>query len=196
MYIVMVASLLFLAFAFFAVGQASATRNGAQGAADAAALAAAKDARGQLRSGFINAIGNPASWQGWLNGQGFLTASACSAADRLADANDADVLDCARQDWPDRGFTVEIETRYTVGRSVIPGTENKKATAEATAVIEPRCRFKEDEDADEDEENPRFEFRCDGGKRWIIDPGDEDFDPWKRGVLPSVADLFSVRLDD
>lgn len=47
-YVVMVAGLLFLAFAFFAVGKASATRNEAQGAADAAALAAAQDARDTL----------------------------------------------------------------------------------------------------------------------------------------------------
>jgi Putative Flp pilus-assembly TadE/G-like len=190
-----VASLLFLAFAFFAVGQAAATRNGAQGAADAAALAAAKDARGQLRTGFLNALGDPASWQGWLNGHGFLTGSACDAADRLADANDSNVLNCDREYGLDPGFTVKIETRYTVGKSVIPGTENKKATAEATAVIEPHCRFKPDENADEDEEDSSLEFRCDDGQSWIIDPEDEDFDPLEPGVLPSVEDLFSVRLD-
>ncbi|WP_194292244.1 pilus assembly protein TadG-related protein [Streptomyces jumonjinensis] len=37
----MVAGLLFLALAFFAVGQAGASRNGTQSGADAAALAAA-----------------------------------------------------------------------------------------------------------------------------------------------------------
>jgi len=40
-----IAGLLFLAFAFFAVAQAGTVRNGGQSAADAAALAAAQDDR-------------------------------------------------------------------------------------------------------------------------------------------------------
>ncbi|MGV9241848.1 pilus assembly protein TadG-related protein, partial [Streptomyces nigra] len=44
-YITVAAGLLFLAFAYLAVGQAAANRNGAQTAADAAALAAALDTR-------------------------------------------------------------------------------------------------------------------------------------------------------
>ena len=47
-YITVVGGLLFLAFAYFAVGQAAVNRNGAQTAADAAALAAAQEARDQL----------------------------------------------------------------------------------------------------------------------------------------------------
>lgn len=55
-YIAMVAGLLFLAFAFFAVGKASVTRNGAQGAADAAALAAAQQARDEIGPAFLGVL--------------------------------------------------------------------------------------------------------------------------------------------
>ncbi|MFE7120718.1 pilus assembly protein TadG-related protein, partial [Streptomyces sp. NPDC057654] len=47
-YITAVVGILFLALAFFAVGQAGAKKNGAQTAADASALAAAQDYRDQL----------------------------------------------------------------------------------------------------------------------------------------------------
>jgi hypothetical protein len=57
-YITAVAGLLFLALALFAVGQAGATRNGGQTAADAAALGAAEDFRAQLRKGLLDAITN------------------------------------------------------------------------------------------------------------------------------------------
>lgn len=55
-YIMMVAGLLFLALAFFAVGKASALRNEAQGAADASALAAGQSAREQFEAPFIEAL--------------------------------------------------------------------------------------------------------------------------------------------
>src|SRR4051794_28092055 len=52
-YITVVGGLLFLAFAYLAVGQAAATRNGAQTAADAAALAAAQDLRDKLAGQWV-----------------------------------------------------------------------------------------------------------------------------------------------
>lgn len=56
LYIVAVAALFFLAFAFFAVGQASSVRNSAQTAADAAALAAARETRDGIRDEFLDAL--------------------------------------------------------------------------------------------------------------------------------------------
>lgn len=146
-YIVMVAGLLFLAFAFFAVGQASATRNGAQGAADAAALAAAQEARKDLGVPFLAALRTPDGLAEFLENHRYFSAG-CSDAQQLASANRSylytdDPVRRPRCRW-DEGFlqdkvTVSVKTRYTVGSSVIPGTKTKHATATATAVIEFRC---------------------------------------------------------
>lgn len=138
-YVVMVAGLLFLAFAFFAVGQASATRNGAQGAADAAALAAAQDARDGLTPPLLAALREPNGLNEFLATYEYFQAGRGQAM-RLASDNRSDVTDFYWQSgyWQDK-VTARIETRYTVGDSVIPGTENKRATATATAVIEFRC---------------------------------------------------------
>ncbi|MFD7431662.1 pilus assembly protein TadG-related protein [Streptomyces sp. NPDC059818] len=146
-YIVMVAGLLFLAFAFFAVGQASATRNGAQGAADAAALAAAQEARKDLGVRFLAALRTPDGLAEFLENYRYFSAG-CSDAQQLAEANRSDLYtdDPFRRPrcrW-DEGFlqdkvTVSVKTRYTVGSSVIPSTKTKHAKATATAVIEFRC---------------------------------------------------------
>lgn len=138
-YIVMVAGLLFLAFAFFAVGQASATRNGAQGAADAAALAAAQDARDGLTPPLLAALREPNGLNEFLGSYQYFQAGRGQAM-QLASDNRSDVIDFYWRPgyWQDK-VTARVETRYTVGDSVIPGTESKRATATATAVIEFRC---------------------------------------------------------
>ncbi|MFE7950137.1 pilus assembly protein TadG-related protein [Streptomyces sp. NPDC057426] len=205
-YITVVAALLFLAFAYFAVGQAAATRNGAQTAADAAALAAAQDARDQLRDGWLGVILDPAAWGQFLSGQGYVAALACDRAESFAAKNDADLWGdgCARLPVGEEGFRVQVRTRYTVGDSVIPGTEQQHATAEAAAVIEPRCTFDAPEPDPEPEPAPEPEpgegpapeptptrpvpivgLSCDGVP-WEIDP--------EQPRLPSAADLFTVRL--
>ncbi|MEK8144688.1 pilus assembly protein TadG-related protein [Streptomyces sp. M10(2022)] len=79
----MVVGLLFLAFAFFAVGQASATRNGAQGAADAAALAAAQDARDGMRLPFLAALESPETLDQFLREYRFTWGPCNDAAQRL-----------------------------------------------------------------------------------------------------------------
>ncbi|WP_371602951.1 pilus assembly protein TadG-related protein [Streptomyces sp. NBC_01220] len=141
-YIVMVAGLLFLAFAFFAVGQASATRNGAQGAADAAALAAAQEVRRDMGVPLLQALREPnglneflAMYEPFQGGRG--------EAMQLAFDNRSEVTDFRWQTgyWQDK-VTTRIKTHYTVGESVIPGTEKKHATATATAVIKFRCDTK------------------------------------------------------
>ncbi|MET9803457.1 pilus assembly protein TadG-related protein [Streptomyces sp. NPDC006368] len=208
-YIMMVVGLLFLAFAFFAVGQATVTRNGAQGAADAAALAAAQDARDQMAPGLLASIFAPGGIEEFLRGNKFGTAAACAQAQAFAAKNRADVVDvdgsgdggCSRDPGFLRDeFTVEIKTRYTVGKSVIPGTERQHGTAKSTAVIEFRCSMKPDgepntpgEDTDEDEEEGNetpgpAELTCDG-QDLVIEPGIP---------LPSLQlqKIFTVHLID
>lgn len=138
-YITAVAGLLFLGLALFAVGQAGATRNGAQTAADAAALAAAQEHRDALRDELLAAIGSGDAWQDILDGIGTGSPYACDEARWFAAENDADVTDCTVSGGLNPTFHVAVQTRYTVGDSIVPGTESRHAEAEATAEIEPRC---------------------------------------------------------
>jgi Flp pilus assembly protein TadG len=177
-----VAALLFLAFAFFAVGQAAVARNGAQSAADAAALGAATAMRDGIRDDFLAALeaGDRDKLADLLNGDGLDGAGGCAAAAQYADDNHADVAagGCAQVAGPP-GFRVGVVTQGTVGNSVIDGTENMKAQATATAVVEPRC------DVD-DTAGDVITFTCDDGTL-IVNPTDDDF------VL-HLADFFSVHL--
>lgn len=68
-YVVALVGLLFAALALFVVGQASVTRSNAQGAADAAALAAARDARDHLLPGLDLALLKPEEWEDVLGGK-------------------------------------------------------------------------------------------------------------------------------
>jgi uncharacterized membrane protein YgcG len=140
-YIVAVSALFFLAFAYFAVGQATVTRNSAQTAADAAALAAARDYRDQVKDAFLKDLSG-----GDLAGLKQLLAhgvqddgSSCGAADTYADENGAVVTDCGSTYAGFPGYTVKVRTKGTVGSSVIDSTKDTHAVAVATAVVEPRC---------------------------------------------------------
>ncbi|MFF1677360.1 pilus assembly protein TadG-related protein [Streptomyces sp. NPDC058256] len=184
-YIWLTGILLFAAFAFFAFAQAASARNGAQSAADAAALAAAQDARDEIVDELGGAIGQEDNWLDWLDGDlDPAGAGAGAAAQELAAENDSTlqgVQFVTINGFP--GFQADIQTNYTVGNSIIPGTEGMQASASAIAVIEPRCDF----DLDADPENP-VELDCDG-EIVDIDPG--DFDPID---LPDASVLFSVYL--
>ncbi|MDF6044538.1 pilus assembly protein TadG-related protein [Streptomyces sp. JH14] len=193
-YVVMVAGLLFLAFAFFAVGKASATRNGAQGAADAAALAAAQDARDGLGPPFISALMTN-TLDEFLRDYRF-TPYPCVQAQRLASANraDLDALDPKNPGGCNWGYgylqdkvTASVKTRYTIGDTVIPGTETRHATADATAVIEFRCGYKFKGDPGDP-----VNFKCDGRDGFSIDPTDFDQGSW---AALSKA-IFAVHLVD
>ncbi|MTE20787.1 hypothetical protein F0L17_17040 [Streptomyces sp. TRM43335] len=207
LYVTAVAGLLFLAFALFAVGMASASRNDAQGAADAAALAAAQDARDGLRDDLL-ALFDPDAWEDLLEGDlPSDIGSPCDEAAEFARKNDARLTGggCDPVHFP-AGFRVEVENTRPVGESLIPGTENRYARATATAVIEPLCGVRETEgetdepgtggeegreDDEEAEEEKEHELVCDG----IDDP--IEIDPDRLGdVLPDPEDLFSVRLTD
>lgn len=185
-YIWMTGILLFVAFAFFAFAQAASARNGAQTAADASALAAAQEGRDELVDGLGLSIGKGDEWTDWLTGNPVTGEGAQAAAEALAADNDATVAvgPASVNGYP--GFRAEVETNYTVGDSIIPGTESKHAKADATAVIKPLC----DIDASADPEKA-VEFKCDGGESFEIDPEDFELDD-----LPDASVLFSVHLAD
>ncbi|MFG2623983.1 pilus assembly protein TadG-related protein [Streptomyces sp. NPDC048473] len=173
-YVVMVAGLLFLVFAFFAVGKASALRNGAQGAADAAALAAAKQTREDFEAPFL------ASLPGNMLEQ-FLQAHAvtgCPAAQGIAAANQADVNYCRPTlgGYRDR-ITVEVEGRKPVDSSVLPGSEKTVAKATATAIVEFRCTWKA-LDFNDDGVQDLYIFTCGDAGMVEISPGSPP--PWSQ----------------
>ncbi|MBA4861171.1 hypothetical protein H1V43_07195 [Streptomyces sp. PSKA54] len=187
-YITVVAGLLFLAFAYLAVGQAAATRNGAQTAADAAALAAAQDRRDQLAGRWLDNLLAPGLWQDIFDGDVDGLDPSCWRAQQLADENDAHVVPggCTPE-WFPMGYTVEVKTNDPVGETIVPGTEQKYATAKATAVIEPRCSFLlPDEDNGNNVDLPQLNCR---NKNWDLDPDDPS-------GLPGPKDLFDVHLAD
>ncbi|WP_324787399.1 pilus assembly protein TadG-related protein [Streptomyces sp. H51] len=183
-YITVVAGLLFLAFAYLAVGQAAATRNGAQTAADAAALAAAQDLRDKLAGKWVEDVLDPTKWQDVFDGNLIGLEPSCWRADALAGRNGAHVEKCTPKGL--LGFTVDVETDKPVGDTIVPGTENKYATASATAVIEPLCTFRlPGEEAGKDT-LPKLTCK---DRDWELDPKDLT-------DLPGPEDLFDVHLAD
>ncbi|MFF8263091.1 pilus assembly protein TadG-related protein [Streptomyces virginiae] len=136
-YVVVVAGLLFAALAFFVVGQASVRRSDAQGAADAAALAAGREARDEVFLGLDLPSVEAEVWKKIVDGKFFEVGEACAAAEAFAVKNDAKATCTAALPR----FTVTVETNEPVGDSVVPGTGDMSATAKATAAIEPRCHL-------------------------------------------------------
>lgn len=179
----MVAGLLFLAFAYFAVGQAAVNRNGAQTAADAAALAAAQETRDQLADLWIVDVRDPAKWQNIFNGNG--ADDTCWRAFELAAMNDAGNVECG----PDGllGYSVTVQANKPIGSSVVPGTADRRSHASATAVIEPLCEFELPGEESEGDALPKL--TCEGGRDWELDP--ENLTD-----LPAPEDLFDVHLAD
>ncbi|MDX2534693.1 pilus assembly protein TadG-related protein [Streptomyces scabiei] len=180
--------ILFVALAFFAFAQAASARNGAQSAADAAALAAAQQARDELLLDLEDAIG--AGSVDWLDlfdlsGGGLPLEGADAAAAALAAQNNSTLEGGAQltEVDGDLGFQVDVVTDYTVGDSIIPGTESMTAKAQAIAVIQPRCDFAPDADP-----KKPVSLDCDGVPV-DIDPG--NFDP---DSLPDASVMFSVYL--
>lgn len=175
-------ALFFLAFAFFAVGQATNTRSKAQTAADAAALAAARQNRDEVKSAFLQALdsGDSGLLGQLLNDAGTDDGAACQAARLYADDNRARVQDCERS-GSGVGYTVSVTTEDSVGSSVIDGTESKHAKATATAVVEPRCSL-----GNHAKDGHTLRFTCDGGPM-IIDPS-------AQGFTLDLSVFYSVRL--
>lgn len=209
-YLTVVGGLLFLAFAYFAVGQAAVNRNGAQTAADAAALAAAQETRDQLADQWVLDILDPRKWQAIFEGAG--ATDSCWRADQLAAMNDAGEVQCSA-DGP-LGYTVTVRANKSAGDSVLPVTSTTRAHASARAVIDPLCKFElpspsptppsgeptgqpsgeptEPGDPDDpgDADHPTLPtLTCEDGIDWILDP-DHLTD------LPGPEDLFDVHLAD
>jgi hypothetical protein len=174
--------------AFFAFAQAASARSGAQSAADAAALAAAQQARDELllELGDVIDAGN-GDWLDWLDlsGGGLPAEGVDAAAAELAAQNNSSLEGGAQPTEVDGapGFQVNVVTDYTVGDSIIPGTEDMTATAQAIAVIQPRCDF-----ASNTNPTKPVTLDCDGVPV-DIDPG--NFDP---DDLPDASVMFSVYL--
>lgn len=183
-YITVVGGLLFLAFAYLAVGQAAANRNGAQTAADAAALAAAQDTRDQLAGKWVEEILDPTQWQDIFDGFVPGLEPSCWRADELAAQNDAHVEACD-QTGP-LEYAVDVQTDKPVGDSIVPGTEGKYAKASAKAVIETLCEFDLPAEGAPDGELPQLS--CEE-RDWVLDP--ENLTD-----LPDPEDLFEVHLAD
>lgn len=126
-------------------------------------------------------------WLDWLDlaGGGLPTEGAEAAAAELAAQNNATLEGGAQltEVDGDPGFQVGVVTDYTVGDSILPGTESMKARAQAVAVIQPRCDFAPGADP-----KKPVSLDCDGVPV-DIDPG--DFDP---DNLPDASVMFSVYL--
>ncbi|MFE2418550.1 pilus assembly protein TadG-related protein [Streptomyces hokutonensis] len=186
-YITVVAGLLFLAFAYVAVGQAAVNRSGAQTAADAAALAAAQDTRDQLAGMWVENVLDPTKWRDIFNGNVAGLADSCVRAGQLAGQNDARVNSCPPPTGLPLGYTVGVEATKPVGDSIVPGTESTFSEASATAVIEPLCTFQlAGADAGAD---VLPQLTCKDDKVW-------DLDPLHLTDLPGPEDLFDVHLAD
>jgi len=173
-------ALFFLAFAYFAVGQAAVVRNGAQTAADAAALAAAREVRDGVKDEFLLALteGDLEALGRLLADAGENDAAACAAAATYAGDNDARVQGCNRVYGP-QGYTIDVITLGTVGSSVIDGTEDTHAEATATAVVEPRCTLG-------DKVPQAVRFTCADGELTI--------DPDTDGFTLDLSAFYSVHL--
>ncbi|MFJ4983973.1 pilus assembly protein TadG-related protein [Streptomyces sp. NPDC088732] len=184
LYIVAVGALFFLAFAFFAVGQAASVRNTAQTAADAAALAAARQTRDGVRDEFLDALkaGDLDTLTELLAGDGMdgAGAGACGAASTFAAENRAAVDTCDLVTGPN-GARVSLHTEGTVGRSVVNGTESMHAHADATGVVEARCTV-------DGKDGDTVKFACDKGDL-SVDPTTDDFDL-------NLAEFYSVHLSE
>ncbi|MFD3777007.1 pilus assembly protein TadG-related protein [Streptomyces sp. NPDC058612] len=137
LYAAVVIGMVFAALAFFVFGQAATVRSDAQGAADAAALAAAREARDNLLPGVNLALLKPDDWRDVLEGESFDLGRACGAGEDFARRNNATGT-CARSLLT---FRVEVTTEGTVGDSVVPGTQGMHGTAKAVAEVVPRCEL-------------------------------------------------------
>ncbi|MEU8778755.1 pilus assembly protein TadG-related protein [Streptomyces sp. NPDC048606] len=201
-YIVVVVGLLFAALAFFVVGQASVTRSNAQGAADAAALAAAGEARDNAFLGLDLLSLGPGDWGRLVGGDLLTGRGACAKADEFAALNDATAVCEAAIPV----VTVRVTTNGTVGRSVVPGTEGTHGEATAKARIKPRCSLSSvpapapstqpSEPTPGPTPSPSPSPGA-GGVRFLCDGKPLTLDPANPGPLTKVARaLFTVRLVD
>ncbi|MFE6763110.1 pilus assembly protein TadG-related protein [Streptomyces sp. NPDC057689] len=203
LYIAAVVGLLFAALVLFAFGEADIQRNGAQSAADAAVLAAAKESRSLLEPELKAHLDDPDFFTSVFS-PSFLGGpdNSCWKASTFAARNKASAVRCrplADGRW---GYEVRLQSDKGMSTDIVPGTEGKKAEAVSVAVVEPRCTFVPAEPPDpspspspspssapdpEPTASSIGRIRCTGGLDWEVDPDDLT-------LMPEAADLFSVRL--
>ena len=174
------AALFFLAFAYFAVGQAAMARGGAQTAADSAALAAARAERDGVRAAFLAALvaGDDTALRVLLANAGG-PGDPCGAAADYAARNHATVQGGCTAVHDPPGYTVEVVSDRSVGKSVVKGTEDIHARATATAVVEARCDVL-------DVSGHTVHFSCDDGPLAV--------DPTAPGFVLDLSTFYSVHL--
>lgn len=175
-------ALFFLAFAYFAVGQAAVVRNTAQTAADSAALAAARADRDAVHDPFLAALAAGDLHQLDILLQHLSTHSdqACGAAETYAADNDAQVTGCETVDGP-VGHKVDARSLGTVGKSVVKGTDDIHMSAEATAVVKPRC-------ATNGKDGDLVRFLCNGDEITV--------DPKADGFTLDLSTFYTVQLSE
>ncbi|MBM9504480.1 pilus assembly protein TadG-related protein [Actinacidiphila acididurans] len=181
-YIVSISALFFLAFAYFAVGQAAVNRNSAQTAADAAALAAARAERDHIKDDLLAALnaGDLTELQHLLTLIGQDDGGAAqTAASNYAAANGATLQGSVQVNG--NSFTVQVQANDSVGRSVVHGTEDIHSVATATAVVEPRCGGGVAKDGAHG-----LDITCDDGSLTL--------DPTAPGFTLQLSDFYAVHL--
>ncbi|MFE2327364.1 pilus assembly protein TadG-related protein [Streptomyces sp. NPDC059385] len=199
-YAVAVVGLLFAALAFFVVGQAGVTRSNAQGAADAAALAAAGEARDNAFLGLDLLSLKPTDWVELVHGDRLTGQGACGRAGEFASLNDA-TAECVAAIPV---VTVTVTTNGTVGKSVVPGTEGVHGKATAKALIKARCSLRSAPVPAPPTQSPGPSSSPspspspgDGDVTLVCDGKTLTLDPAKPGSLTKLARaLFTVRLVD
>ncbi|MFJ2820075.1 pilus assembly protein TadG-related protein [Streptomyces toxytricini] len=137
-YIVVITGMLFASLAFFVVGRGGIVRSNAQGAADAAALAAAGEARDRVFLGLDLSGLTPEGWRRVASGDLLTGRGACEEAVVFAARNGA-TADCQAQIPL---ITVTATTNEAIGQSVVPGTDAMKGRATAKALIKPQCELR------------------------------------------------------
>ncbi|WP_175541207.1 pilus assembly protein TadG-related protein [Streptomyces aidingensis] len=204
LFIWMVSGLLLIALTFFVFAQAAVSRSDSQSAADAAALAAVREARDDIYDDFLDVLEDEEleGLEDILDGADFGSDSACAAAAAMAAQNDAELVECAPVP-AGQGYRVVVQN--AVGESVIPGTEDQHARAEATAVLGTLCADASDGgdggddgggEGDEGDEGEEEEEEEDEPVRLSCDDGDWEFDASDADALPMARDLFRIYLDD
>ncbi|WP_031083440.1 pilus assembly protein TadG-related protein [Streptomyces sp. NRRL WC-3549] len=199
LYITALTGLLFLALVFLVFGEADVKRNGAQSAADAAALAAAQESRDALRGDLIAHILDSRYLRDVFGGDLAGTYNGCAQAYRFAAQNGAGDVSCAMVFDGRWGFRVQVKSDKKMSVNLIPGIAGKRAAAQAVAVVEPRCVFQSNGraekppagagEADGEERPSPGKLVCEATRDWIIDPEN-------LGLMPSMVDLFTVRLSE
>ncbi|MFE6978863.1 pilus assembly protein TadG-related protein [Streptomyces sp. NPDC057682] len=182
LYITAVTGLLFLALIFFAFGEGDVKRNGAQSAADSAALAAAKESRSLLKLDLKAHVMDRAYYIAVFNAP-FVGFDGCVNAMSFAAQNDSTARCRGLYDgrW---GYHVVAKSNKRMTANLVPGVKGKRAEAEATSAVINRCKFVPNPDLTSTSIGTVF---CKSGLVWVVSPKD-------LATMPDMTQLFDVRL--